>query len=118
MEIFDAYEQAKKDVDAVTETSNLLRTFQDEESMRYHYRAVGGTIFEPLNLQDMSCSNGPFGISTYSTVCVLSTDSNSTCVMQSMSSSICSTAVSRTARFFPKSSSGSGQCSTTRSTRP
>ena len=88
MEIFDAYEQAKKDVDAVTETSNLLRTFQDEESMTsITYRAVdGGSIFEPLNLQDMCTFERTFwDRDAYSTVCVLSTDSNSTCVAQSMS---------------------------------
>ena len=86
MQIFDAYEQAKKDVDAVTETTNLLRTFRDEESMTsITYGAVdGGTIFEPLNLQDMCTFERKFwDEDTYSSVCVL--DSNSTCVPQSMS---------------------------------
>ena len=86
VQIFDAYEQAKKDVDAVTETTNLLRTFRDEESMTsITYRAVdGGTIFEPLNLQDMCTFERKFwDEDTYSSVCVL--DSNSTCVPQSMS---------------------------------
>ena len=87
VQIFDAYEQAKKDVDPVTETS-VLRTFQDEESMtRITYRDVGGeSVFVPTNLQSMCEFEMKFvDRDAYKDVCVLSAQSNSTCVPQYMS---------------------------------